>query len=345
MSHDTETLPLAVTLGEPAGIGPEITLAAWLARKTEALPPFYVRGPAPLFSALAERLKLAVPVEATVPERALTVFDRALPVIDTGDAFAVVPGSPSAETAAAVIASIEQNVADIHAGKASGIVTNPIQKKALYDAGFRHPGHTEFLGALAERWNCGPTRPVMMLAGPELRTVPVTVHIPLADVPAALNPELIVNTATIVDADMRRRFGIVRPRLAIAGVNPHAGEEGAIGREDGEIIAPAVARLQALGIDATGPLPADTLFHPAARAQYDVVLGMYHDQALIPVKALAFDETVNVTLGLPFVRTSPDHGTALGIAGKGTARPQSLMAAIRLAGKLAANSTSFADAT
>ena len=330
-------LPLAVTLGEPAGIGPEITLAAWLARREMAIPPFYVRGPAALFADLARELGLDVTVAEATPETALSVFPDALPVVETGEVHGLQRGHPGPATAAAVIASIERSVADIHAGRASAIVTNPIQKKALYDAGFRHPGHTEFLGELAARWGKGPYRPVMMLAGPQLRTVPVTVHIPLRDVPAALTTDLIVTTARIAAADLAERFAIARPRLALAGLNPHAGEAGALGHEDDAVIRPAAEQLRAEGIDAVGPLPADTLFHAEARARFDVVLGMYHDQALIPVKTLAFDETVNVTLGLPFIRTSPDHGTALEIAGKGIARPTSLISAMQLAGTLAEN--------
>ena len=222
-------------------------------------------------------------------------------------------------------------------GRASAVVTNPIAKSALYKAGFEFPGHTEYLAALAERFAPGPHRAVMMLAGPDLRTVPVTIHIPLAEVPKRLTTELIVATGRIVARDLARRFGIAAPRIAVCGLNPHAGEDGAIGREDIEVVPPAVAALRAEGIDAFGPLPADTLFHAAARARFDAALGMYHDQALIPIKTLAFDEGVNVTLGLPFVRTSPDHGTAFEIAGTGRARPDSLVAALRLAAVLAGN--------
>jgi 4-hydroxythreonine-4-phosphate dehydrogenase len=219
---------------------------------------------------------------------------------------------------------------------AAGIVTAPIQKATLYAAGFTYPGHTEFLGALAAKWWPGePAEPVMMLSGPDLSTVPVTVHIPLADVPGAVTRERIVQVARIVARDLATRFQNHNPRIAIAGLNPHAGEDGTMGLEDRDIIAPAIADLRAAGLNVTGPHPSDTLFHARARAGYDVVLAMYHDQALIPVKTIAFDETVNVTLGLPFVRTSPDHGTALDIAGLGTARPDSLIAALRLAARMA----------
>jgi 4-hydroxythreonine-4-phosphate dehydrogenase len=246
------------------------------------------------------------------------------------------PGRPDPASAAGIVESIERAVADCLSGRASAVVTNPIAKKPLYEAGFRFPGHTEFLGHLAERATGKPCLPVMMLAGPTLRTVPVTIHVPLAEVPGLLTTALIVSTARVVAADLASRFGIARPRLAVAGLNPHAGEDGGMGSEDIRVIGPAVAALRAEGIEAFGPLPADTMFHREARAGYDAAICMYHDQALIPVKTLAFDETVNVTLGLPFVRTSPDHGTAFDIAGRGAARPDSLIAALRLAATLAA---------
>jgi 4-hydroxythreonine-4-phosphate dehydrogenase len=222
-------------------------------------------------------------------------------------------------------------------GSAVAIVTNPINKRSLYDAGFRHPGHTEFLGALAETWGAGPVRPVMMLAAPELRTVPVTIHVALAEVARTLTAALIAETARVVVRDLHGRFAIARPRIAVAALNPHAGEGGAMGDEDDRIVRPAVEALRGEGIEVRGPLPADTMFHAAARATYDAALCMYHDQALIPVKTLAFAEAVNLTLGLPFVRSSPDHGTALDIAGTGKADPTSLAAALRLAARLAAN--------
>jgi 4-hydroxythreonine-4-phosphate dehydrogenase len=213
------------------------------------------------------------------------------------------------------------------------LVTNPIAKATLYEAGFKHPGHTEYLGALAEVWGA-PAFPVMMIWSETLAVVPVTIHIPLADVARVLTADLIIRTGRIVDRDLRARFRVTRPRLAVAGLNPHAGEGGAMGREEITIIRPAIEALRAQGIDVVGPLPADTMFHPKARARYDVALTMYHDQGLIPVKTLAFDEGVNVTLGLPFVRTSPDHGTAFDIAGKGLANPASLIAALKLADRL-----------
>jgi 4-hydroxythreonine-4-phosphate dehydrogenase len=223
----------------------------------------------------------------------------------------------------------------VREGEAAAVVTNPIAKHVLYAAGFRHPGHTEFLAELAGG-DGPPPRPVMMLWCEDLAVVPITVHIPLRAVPAALTTELAVETARIVARDLRERFGTAAPRLAFAGLNPHAGEEATIGTEDRDVLAPAVERLRQEGIDAAGPFPADTMFHPAARRRYDVALAAYHDQALIPIKTIAFDSAVNVTLGLPFVRTSPDHGTAFDIAGRGVARPDSLIAALRLAGRLTA---------
>jgi 4-hydroxythreonine-4-phosphate dehydrogenase len=326
--------PLALTLGEPAGIGPDITLMAWRARREAALHPFYVLGSAKALAERAGRLGLTVPLRAVEPADAARVFDEALPLVELAAPVAARPGALDPANAAAVIEAITRAVEDVRDGRASAVVTSPIHKKALYESGFRHPGHTEFLGALAAEFEGGPWRPVMMLAGPELRVVPVTIHVPLKDVPRLLTTELIVSTARIVAAELRSRFGIADPRLAIAGLNPHAGEDGAMGTEDRDIVAPAVEALRREGIAASGPLPADTMFHEAARARYDAALAMYHDQGLIPVKALAFAETVNVTLGLPFVRTSPDHGTALDIAGTGKADPTSLIHAIRLAAKL-----------
>lgn len=328
-------LPIALTMGEPGGIGPDITLMAFAARVENHLPPFYVIADPAMLAQRASPLGLSVPIAVTTPEMAGELFGEALPVVDPGVTLAGRAGEALGANAAAVIASIDLAVAQVHAGQAAAVVTNPIQKSSLYAAGFRHPGHTEYLGALADaRWG-GAARPVMMIAGPELRTVPITVHVPHAAVPALLTRELVVETARIVAHDMRRRFGLARPRLVIAGLNPHAGEDGTIGTEDRDVLAPAVRQLVAEGIDARGPVSADTLFHPAARARYDVALCPTHDQALIPAKTLAFDEGVNVTLGLPFVRTSPDHGTALDIAGTGKANPASLMHALRLAARMA----------
>jgi 4-hydroxythreonine-4-phosphate dehydrogenase len=329
------SLPLVVTLGEPAGIGPDITLAAWQRRAELKLAPFYVVADPEFLARRADRLDLAVPVATVSPDCARTTFANALPVAPLGLRVSAEPGRPDASSAPAAITSIRLAVADVLAGKATAIVTNPIAKAVLYRTGFAEPGHTEFLAKLAQDATGMPMRAVMMLWSPELAVVPVTIHLPLRDVVARLTSDLVFDTVRIVARDLEDRFGIARPRLAIAGLNPHAGEDGALGDEDLCIVAPAVARLRAAGIDARGPLPADTLFHAAARASYDAVACMYHDQALIPIKTLAFDHAVNVTLGLPFVRTSPDHGTAFDIAGSGRADPSSFVEALRLAGRLA----------
>jgi 4-hydroxythreonine-4-phosphate dehydrogenase len=329
--------PLALTLGEPAGIGPDITLACWLRRSELDLPAFYVTGDPAFFERLARRLSLTVPVARIEPEAAPSTFGHALPVVAIENAVSAAPGHPDASSAPAAIASITRAVADTVAGRAAAIVTNPVAKAVLYRNGFVDPGHTEFLARLAQEATGEAARAVMMLWSPELAVVPVTIHLPLREVPGRLTSDLIVETGTIAARDLKRRFGIAQPRLAIAGLNPHAGEAGTLGDEDLAVVAPAVARLRAEGIAAAGPLPADSMFHAAARANYDVALCMYHDQALVPIKTLAFDHAVNVTLGLPFVRTSPDHGTAFDIAGSGRANPSSLVAALRLAARLAAS--------
>ncbi len=328
-----DPLPLALTLGEPAGIGPDITIAAWLRRAELALPPFYLIGDRTLIAARAERLGVTLPTVAVAPEEAMEAFPAALPVVDGGTAATALPGQPDDTSAPAAIASIRQAVADVTAGRAAAVVTNPIAKSVLYKAGFAHPGHTEFLAELAASGGRTP-RPVMLLWSPTLAVVPVTIHLSLRQAIDSLTTDLIVETARIVARDYASRFAVARPRLALSGLNPHAGEDGTLGTEDQTIIAPAVERLRREGIDARGPLPADTMFHPAARATYDCALCMYHDQALIPIKTIAFDDGVNVTLGLPFVRTSPDHGTAFDIAGTGRANPASLMAALKLAARL-----------
>ena len=329
--------PLAITQGDPSGIGPEITLKAWLQRRETAVPPFVVLGDPVLFEASARALGWSVPVEAVPLGDATDVFERALPVLPLSLAVSAVPGRPDSRTAAATIESIDTAVALARQGRVAGVVTNPIAKHVLYSAGFRHPGHTEYLAALSAAPGEPAPHPVMMLWSDELAVVPVTVHIPLSEVPSALSADLIVRTARIVARDLHERFGLPRPRLAIAGLNPHAGENATIGTEDRDVIAPAIARLQAEGLSVTGPWPADTMFHAEARRTFDAALAMYHDQALVPIKTIAFDDAVNVTLGLPFVRTSPDHGTAFDIAGRGIARPGSLIAALRLAARLAAN--------
>jgi len=328
------TRPLALTLGEPAGIGPDITLAAWLRRDELALPPFYVLADPDVLARRARLLGLDIPVRAGAPGDAVRAFAAALPVVPLSERVTAEPGHPDATSAPAAIASIRRAVADVFAGRAHAVVTNPVAKAVLYRTGFAEPGHTEFLARLAHEHTGRSVHPVMMLWSPELAVVPVTIHLPVRDVPRQLTADLIIETGRIVARDLRDRFGIARPRLALAGLNPHAGEDGTLGDEDRAVVAPAVERLRAEGIDARGPLPADTMFHAAARRTYDAALAMYHDQALIPIKTLAFDHAVNVTLGLPFVRTSPDHGTAFDIAGTGRADPTSLVAALRLAARL-----------
>ncbi len=337
-------LPLALTLGEPAGIGPDLTLAVWQRRKALDVPAFYVAGDAGFLRRRAAALGLDVPVAPVTPPQANEAFARALPVVSLDVKATAAPAAPDASSAPAAIASIRRAVSDVLAGRAAAVVTNPIAKSVLYRAGFTDPGHTEFLARLAEEATGKPVMPVMMLWAPELAVVPVTIHIPLKDVFGTLSTRLIVETGRIVARDMSARFRIARPRLAVAGLNPHAGEDGTLGKEDAAVVAPAVAQLRAEGIDARGPLPADTLFHAQARATYDVALCMYHDQALIPIKTLAFDHGVNVTLGLPFVRTSPDHGTAFDLAGSGKADPSSLVAALKLAARLSAIEPALAAA-
>jgi 4-hydroxythreonine-4-phosphate dehydrogenase len=335
--------PLALTLGEPAGIGPDLTLAVWIRRAELELPPFYVVADPAFLRRRAEALKLDVPIAAVSSTSAPLEFHEALPVLPLDIAVTAQPGQPDDTSAPAAVASIRCAVADVMAGKAAAVVTNPIAKNILYNWGFAEPGHTEFLAALVHEATGKSLRPVMMLWSPELAVVPVTIHLPLRKIFSELSSELIVDTARIVAHDLITRFKLKAPRLAISGLNPHAGEEGALGEEDRAIVAPAVARLIAQGIDARGPLPADSMFHAQARASYDAALCMYHDQALIPIKTLAFDHAVNVTLGLPFVRTSPDHGTAFDIAGTGTADPTSLIAAMRLAARLAEGSATAVE--
>jgi 4-hydroxythreonine-4-phosphate dehydrogenase len=337
-------LPLALTLGEPAGIGPDLTIHLWRRRTELRLPPFYLLAPPDFIKHRARLLRVDIATKVVTPAQAIECFPRALPIVPLDMAVTAIPGKPDASSAPAAIGSIRGAVTDVLAKRAAAIVTNPVAKNVLYRSGFAEPGHTEFLARLAQEATGKATQPVMMLWSPELAVVPVTIHLPLKDVAAQLTSDLIVTTARIVAGDMTRRFGISRPRIAIAGLNPHAGEEGALGAEDAGIVAPAVKRLQDEGIDAVGPIPADTMFHAAARAAYDVAMCMYHDQALIPIKTLAFDHAVNVTLGLPFVRTSPDHGTAFDIAGKGTADPSSLVAALTLAARLSATAPALVPA-
>ncbi|MDK1376343.1 MULTISPECIES: 4-hydroxythreonine-4-phosphate dehydrogenase PdxA [unclassified Sinorhizobium] len=335
--NKTSGRPIALTMGDPAGIGPDISLAVWARRETRPTPPFLFIGDPAVLSARAKALGQAVRIAETDCLGACAVFPGALPVLPVRCGAPVVAGRPDVANASAVTAAIDTAVRLAMAGEATAVATNPIAKAVLYEAGFRFPGHTEYLAHLAEKATGTPILPVMMLAGPKLRAVPVTIHIPLKDVPGALTQELIHQTCTITAADLKNRFGLSRPRLAVAGLNPHAGEGGALGLEDDALIRPVIDRLRAEGLDVVGPLPADTMFHDRARETYDAAICMYHDQALIPAKALGFDDSVNVTLGLPFIRTSPDHGTAFGIAGQGIAREDSLLAALHLAAELAAN--------
>jgi 4-hydroxythreonine-4-phosphate dehydrogenase len=318
-------------MGEPAGIGAEITLKAWL-RREEGIPRFLVLDDPERLRRSAIALSLDVPIETIEDPAAVpAVFAHALPVLPVRLAAPVAPGRPDPANAPAVLEAIRRAVSLAGARRVAAVVTNPIHKKTLYNAGFRHPGHTEFLAELA-----GGAKPVMLLACPGLRVVPVTIHQPLREALDALTTARIVDAGLITAAALKHDFAIPNPNLAVAGLNPHAGEEGALGREEIEIIAPAVAALRAEGIAVEGPLPADTLFHAAARRRYDAVLCMYHDQALIPLKTIDFERGVNVTLGLPFVRTSPDHGTAFNLAGRGVASAESLIAALCLAGEMAA---------
>lgn len=327
--------PLALTTGEPAGIGPDIAIKAWLRRKELAVPAFYLLGDREFLAGRAKVLGLEVEFADVRAEDAQATFANALPVASTGCSATAPPGRPDGSSANAALASIRQAVGDVIAGRASAVVTNPIAKSVLYRAGFRHPGHTEFLAELAANGGRAP-QPVMMLWSPALAVVPVTIHLSLRDAIAQLSSDLIVSTVRIVVAGLKARFGLANPRLAVSGLNPHAGEDGSLGAEELTIVAPAVEILRKEGVAIRGPLPADTMFHEAARKTYDCAICMYHDQALIPIKTIAFDDAVNVTLGLPFVRTSPDHGTAFDIAGTGRADPSSLIAALHLAARLAA---------
>ncbi|WP_114391879.1 4-hydroxythreonine-4-phosphate dehydrogenase PdxA [Oleisolibacter albus] len=326
-------LPLALTMGEPAGIGGEIAMKAWMSRQEQGLPAFFLLDDPDRLRSLAARLGWDVPVcaiadPAAVPAR----FGTALPVLPLPVSAPVVPGQPDPANGPAVIASIDRAVDLVRQGHAAALVTNPIQKSSLYQAGFRWPGHTEYLAHLAGLSDDGT---VMLLEGGGLRVVLATIHLALREAALRLTADSILHVARVTHAALRRDFGIAAPRLAVAALNPHAGESGSMGREEIDIIAPAVAVLQGEGIAASGPYPADTLFHAGARARHDAVVCMYHDQGLIPLKTLDFDTGVNITLGLPFIRTSPDHGTALGLAGTGGASASSLVAALRRAADLA----------
>lgn len=324
-----EIPPLAVTMGEPAGVGPELVGRLWLERHAHALPPFVFIGASAAIKAVCPSV---VTKAVSKPSEAIDTFETALPVIEIPLAAPVAPGELDSQNGPAVIQAIDTAVAFAQDGAVSGVVTAPIHKAALYEAGFTAPGHTEYLARLCDLPEAAS---VMMLAAKDLRVIPVTVHIPLKDVASTLTTDAIVHAGMVAAHDLRARFGILKPRIAIAALNPHAGEDGAMGIEEATHITPAIWALRDEGIDVFGPLPADTLFHEEARADYDVVLCMYHDQALIPIKTVDFWGGVNVTLGLPIIRTSPDHGTALALAGTGRARTESMLAAMRTASQMA----------
>lgn len=331
--------PVLMTMGEPGGIGPELTCKIWLQRNQNNTPPFILLTDPDFIKSRAQKLGLDVSFnimdKSDDLSTALSRFSKTLPILPLTSRVHNNPGIADPINANAVIEAIEKGVGLIKQSRAAALVTNPINKKSLNEAGFGYPGHTEFLGALSAQWPNGPFTPVMMLAGPELKTVPATVHIPLKEVPETLNSDALLCLIKITAKELHQRFNITAPRLVVSGLNPHAGEGGMMGDEDDRIISPAIKQARNSGINVTGPHPADTLFHKARRVTYDAAIAMYHDQALLPVKTLAFDETVNVTLGLPFIRTSPDHGTALDIASKGIARPDSLLSALKMAQTMA----------
>lgn len=330
----TGSAPLAISIGEPSGIGPDLIVSLYARREELRLPPFVVFGDADLLRARAKLLGLDIYVSKTDSDDDLETFADALPVRQVCS-LSDTPGELEQSNALGVIESIKQAVQACTTRQCRGLITAPIHKASLYSADFKYPGHTEFLAELCSSAENAP-KPVMMLATCDLRAIPLTVHVPLSAVPKMITRELIVETCHIAARDLKERFGISKPRICVTGLNPHAGEDGSLGTEDRFIIAPAIVELRKDGIEVDGPLPADTVFHPPHWRQYDVVIAMYHDQALIPVKALGFDQGVNVTLGLPIVRTSPDHGTALDLAGTGKASTNSMLAAIRLANDMSA---------
>ncbi len=328
--------PLAISSGDPAGIGPEIIGKAWSARREKALHPFFAVGDANSFAAHWDGPIIRI----DSPEQAVVHFDAGLPVFHIHDCESIVPGLPDLDGAHCALQALEIATGFTRSGSASGIVTGPVSKTQLYAIGFSHPGQTEFV---AERCGIAKNNAVMMLAGPDLRVVPMTTHQPLAEIPSLLDARLVRQRVRATAKGLKRDFGIERPRLALAGFNPHAGENGNMGREEIEIFEPALAQLRDEGFDIAGPLPADTMFHKEARDHYDAALCAYHDQALIPLKTLYFHEAVNLTLGLPVIRTSPDHGTAFGIAGSNRARPDSMIAAIRMAADMARNRQAYSQ--
>jgi len=329
-------LPLAISVGDPAGIGPEIIGKAWEARKSANLPPFFAIGDVGSFAPHWD----GPVVKIDDPADSFAHFDTALPVIQLHSCISVVPGQPDLDGAHCAYQALEMAIGFARAGIAAALVTGPVSKTQLYAVGFTHPGQTEFI---AERCGVSKNNAVMMLAGPDLRVVPMTTHIPLASVASKLDGRLIRQRLRATAKGLQRNFGIENPRLAVAGFNPHAGESGNMGREEIDIFEPAIAQIRSEGFDVIGPLSADTMFHAEARSHYDAALCAYHDQALIPLKTLYFHDAVNITLGLPVVRTSPDHGTAFGIAGQNKAMPHSMIAAIKMA-EMAALNRQAADA-
>ena len=327
-------LPLALSMGEAAGIGAEIAVKAWQARADNHVHPFIYVGAPDLLRAAAQLVGIEIALlETESASQAMASWDTHLPVRPLDLAEPANPGHPSARNAPATLQAIGTAVALVTDGGACGLVTNPIHKATLYGTGFSHPGHTEYLAELSGN----TAAPVMMLVVDTFRTVPITVHMPLTTAIARLTSDLITTTGSTVATSLKRYFNVSEPRLSVAGLNPHAGESGTLGSEERDIIEPAIERLRQAGIAVAGPAPADTMFHEAARRTYDAALCMYHDQALIPIKTIGFEEGVNCTLGLPFIRTSPDHGTALNIAGRGVADARSLIAALNLAGSMARN--------
>ena len=331
-SADDQYSPIAITMGDPAGIGGEIVLKAWKARSQSTDHPFFLIDDPNRLQDLANSLSLEVPIQTiSSPAMSYDVFSKALPVLQEQLPARVAAGIPNPATASSVVRSIDRALEFVLSGDASAMVTNPIHKSTLYDAGFNYPGHTEYLAAQTK----SQCEPVMMLVSPSVRVVPATIHLSLRDAIETLSITGLIRCTTTTANALRNEFGIEHPRIAVAGLNPHAGEDGHLGREEIEIISPAIEQLKEEGFDVSGPFPSDSLFHEAARRRYDVVICMYHDQALIPSKTLDFDSGVNVTLGLPIVRTSPDHGTAFDIAGTGKANPGSLIAAITVAEQMA----------
>ncbi|MEZ5756821.1 MAG: 4-hydroxythreonine-4-phosphate dehydrogenase PdxA [Emcibacteraceae bacterium] len=333
--QEENNLPIAVSIGEPSGIGPEVILKSWYKRQEFSIAPFFVIGSAELLKKQASALNLNIPITPiSSPRQAVHIFSNSLPVLDLNFRSDYQFGHPHHDTAEMVIASIDKAVELIISGQARAMATAPIHKAALYSAGFECPGHTEYLAKLSTSHTGEEYHPVMMLASEQLCVVPLTIHVALKDVPALITHQLLVRTIRTIHEGMKKFFNLDYPAIAVSGLNPHAGEDGTMGIEEREIIGPAINALKKQGIRLNGPMPADTMFHKSARAKYDVALCMYHDQALIPIKTIDFDAGVNVTLGLPIVRTSPDHGTALNIAGQGLANPTSMINSLKLADRM-----------